>query len=166
MPRIINAYAENSVIGDTLAKLGEAIYGDQAKNEVYRQKAFGAKRENDNAEPLAAAVRDGNRNNIGYYGVRAGKTGQDAGDFNRLSSANHATSFDDPRLAISMLGAGGAAGNNAVGQGRSLANDRSIAAGHDATTLTVGDRLNARALEDRRLQNENHITTTGMNNDT
>jgi hypothetical protein len=123
MPRIVNAYAEGqSSVADSLSKLGEAIYGDQALREVSRQKAFGLKRENDNAEPLAAAVRDGNRNNIGYYGVLAGKTGQDAGDFNRMAAANHATNFDDPRLAISMMGAGGAAGNTAIGQRRSLDN--------------------------------------------
>jgi hypothetical protein len=135
MPRIVNAYEGNSVIGDSLARLGEAIYGDQAQKEVSRQKAFGLKRENDNAEPLAAAVRDGNKNNIGYYGVMAGKTGQDAGDYNRLSSANHATSFDDPRLAISMMGAGGAAGSTAVGQRRALDNAVTTTGMNNATTL-------------------------------
>jgi hypothetical protein len=155
MPRVINAYADNSAIGDSLSKLGDAIYGDQAQKEVYRQKAFGLKRENDNAEPLAAAVRDGNPNNIGYYGVLAGKTGQDAGDFNRLAAANHATNFDDPRLAISMMGAGGSAGNTAIGQGRALANDRSIAGAHDATSRANNADTMA-----------NNITTTGMNNNT
>jgi hypothetical protein len=82
MPRIINAYDGNSALGKTLSDLGESIYGDQAQKEVYRQKAFGLKRENDNAEPLAAAVRDGNLNNISSFGVLAGKTGQDTGDFN------------------------------------------------------------------------------------
>ncbi|GLR91294.1 hypothetical protein [Bradyrhizobium iriomotense] len=122
MPRIINAYEENSALGDSLSRLGEAIYGDQAEKEVYRQKAFGLKRENDNAEPLAAAVRAGNRNDIGYYGVLAGKTGQDAADYGRLAAANHASDFDDPRLAISMMGAGGSAANTAIGQRRSLGN--------------------------------------------
>ena len=58
---------------------------------------------------------------IGYYGLLAGKTGQDTGDFNRLAAANHATSFDEPRLAISIEGTGGAAGNTAIGQRLSLA---------------------------------------------
>jgi hypothetical protein len=135
MPRIINAYDGDSALGKTLANLGEAIYGDQAQKEVSRQKAFGLKRENDNAEPLAAAVRDGNRNNIGYYGVLSGKTGQDAGDFNRLAAANHATNFDDPRLAISIMGAGGAAGNTAIGQRRSLDNAVTTTGMNNATTL-------------------------------
>lgn len=47
MPRIINAYDSNSAIGESLAKLGEAIYGDGAKNEVYRQKALSQKTLND-----------------------------------------------------------------------------------------------------------------------
>jgi hypothetical protein len=140
MPRIINAYDGNSALGKSLADLGESIFGNQARDEVYRQTAFGKKRENDNAEPLAAAVRDGNRNNIGYYGVLAGKTGQDAGDFNRLSAANHAASFDDPRLAISMMGAGGAAGNTAIGQRRSLDNTITTTGMNNATTLE-GQRI-------------------------
>ena len=135
MPRIINAYDGNSALGKTLADLGELIYGDQAQREVYRQTAFSKKRENDNAEPLAAAVRDGNQNNIGYYGVLAGKTGQDAGDYNRLATTNHATSFDDPKLAISMMGAGGSAGNTAVGQRRSLDNAVTTTGMNNAATL-------------------------------
>ncbi|MBN8991626.1 MAG: hypothetical protein J0H42_25590 [Rhizobiales bacterium] len=135
MPRIVNAYEGNSAIGKSLADLGEAIFGNQARDEVYRQTAFRKKRENDNAEPLAAAVRDGNRNSIGYYGVLAGKTGQDAGDYGRFSAANHATNFDDPRLAISMLGAGGAAANTPIGQRRSLDNTIATTGMNNATTL-------------------------------
>src|SRR4051812_27019993 len=101
MPRIINAYAEgNSAIADSLAKLGESIYGDQAKNEVFRQKAFGSKRENDNIPLLADAVARGDRDAIARFGVMSNKTGQDTGDFNRLGVSNHARSVDDPRLAI------------------------------------------------------------------
>lgn len=143
MPRIVNAYADNSAVGDALAKLGELIYGDGAQKEVYRQKALGLKRENDNAEPLAAAVRDGNRNGIGYYGVLSGKTGQDAGDYNRLSSANHATSFDDPRLAISMLGAGGTFGSTAPGQGRVLQNNITTTGMNNATSRANNADTNA-----------------------
>ncbi|MGY4428471.1 hypothetical protein ACVWWO_000948 [Bradyrhizobium sp. F1.13.1] len=135
MPRIINAYADNSTLANSLKDLGEAMFGDQAQKEVYRQKAFGLKRENDNAEPLASAVRAGSRNDIGYYGVLAGKTGQDAADYGRFSAANHASSFDDPRLAISMLGAGGAAGSTAIGQRRSLDNAITTTGMNNATTL-------------------------------
>jgi hypothetical protein len=147
MPRIINAYADNSALGDSLSKLGEAIYGDQAQKEVYRQKAFGLRRENDNAEPLAAAVRNGNRNDIGYYGVLAGKTGQDAGDYGRFSAANHATSFDDPHLAISMMGAGGGAANTAIGQRRSLDNAITTTGMNNATTLKAADMTSKRAAD-------------------
>lgn len=58
MPRVINAYDGNSAIGDSLSKLGEAIYGDQAKNEVYRQKAFGQKNINDLAVDPTVGVDD------------------------------------------------------------------------------------------------------------
>jgi hypothetical protein len=135
MPRIINAYADNSPLANSLKDLGEAMFGDQAQKEVYRQKAFGLKRENDSSEPLAAAVRAGNRNDIGYYGVLAGKTGQDAADFGRFSAANHASSFDDPRLAISMMGAGGPAASTAIGQRRSLDNVITTTGMNNATTL-------------------------------
>jgi hypothetical protein len=156
MPRIINAASDgNSALGDTLSRLGEAIYGDQAKNEVYRQKAFGAKRENDNIPLLADAAARGDRDAITRYGIMANKTGQDTADFNRLGVSNHATGVDDPRMALATMGAGGAFGSTAPGQGRALANERSIAGGHDATSRAN----NADTLA-------NNITTTGMNNQT
>ncbi|WLA68575.1 hypothetical protein [Bradyrhizobium diazoefficiens] len=150
MPRVINAYDGNSGLGKTLADIGEATYGDQAQKEVYRQKAFGLKRENDNAEPLAAAVRAGNRNDIGYYGVLAGKTGQDAADYGRLSTANHASSFDDPRLAISMLGAGGSAASTAIGQRRSLDNAIATTGMNNAATLEA-QRISSDRARDTQL---------------
>ena len=58
MPRIINAYADNSVLGDTLSRLGEAIYGDQAAREVNRQKAFGQKNINDLATDGSVGLDD------------------------------------------------------------------------------------------------------------
>jgi hypothetical protein len=135
MPRIINAYAENSSLANSLKDLGESMFGDQAKNEVYRQTAFGKKRENDNIPLLADAVARGDRDAIARLGVMSNKTGQDAADFNRLGVSNHATGVDDPRMALATMGAGGAFTSTAPGQGRALANDRSIAGGHDATTL-------------------------------
>ena len=123
MPKIINAYADgSSSIADSLSKLGESIYGDQAKNEFYRQKAFGSKRENDNIPLLADAVARGDRNAIARFGVMSNKTGQDTGDFNRLGVSNHASSVDDPTLALAIQGAGGAFSSTAPGQGRELAN--------------------------------------------
>lgn len=165
MPRIINAYDGNSALGDTLSKLGEAIYGDQAKNEVYRQKAFGSKRENDNIPLLADAVARGDRDAIARFGVMSNKTGQDTGDFNRLGVSNHASGVDDPRMALATMGAGGAFTATAPGQGRALANDRSIAGGHDAsaerigagnnaTSITVGQGNNATTLEAQRIQSD------------
>ncbi len=147
MPRIINAYDGNSAIGDSLAKLGESIYGDQARNEVFRQKAFGAKRENDNIPLLADAVANGDRNAIARYGVMSNKTGQDAADYNRLGVSNHAAGVDDPRLALATMGAGGAFGSTAPGQGRQLANASSIAAGNNATTLAAADLTSKRAAD-------------------
>lgn len=135
MPRIINAYAENSSLANSLKDLGESMFGDQAKNEVYRQTAFGKKRENDNIPLLADAVARGDRDAIARLGVMSNKTGQDAADFNRLAVSNHAAGVDDPRMALATMGAGGAFTSTAPGQGRALANDRSIAGGHDATTL-------------------------------
>ncbi|SFI39994.1 hypothetical protein [Bradyrhizobium sp. Gha] len=127
MPRIINAYNENSALGKTIADLGEAMFGDQAQKEVYRQKAFGLKRENDNIPLLADAAASGDRNAIARYGVLAGKTGQDAADFNRLAVSNHASGVDDLRLALATMGAGGAFSSTAAGQGRDLANRSGIA---------------------------------------
>jgi hypothetical protein len=135
MPRIINAYADNSSLANSLKDLGEAMFGDQAKNEVYRQTAFGKKRENDNIPLLADAVARGDRDAIARLGVMSNKTGQDAADFNRLAVSNHAAGVDDPRMALATMGAGGSFTSTAPGQGRALANDRSIAGGHDATTL-------------------------------
>lgn len=135
MPRIINAYADNSVLGKTLGDLGEAVFGDQAKNEVYRQTAFAKKRENDNIPLLADAAASGDRNAIARLGVLSGKTGQDTADFNRLAVSNHASSVDDPHMALATMGAGGAFSATAPGQGRELANRSSIAAGNNATTL-------------------------------
>jgi hypothetical protein len=117
MPRIVNAYADNSALGDTLGRLGESIYGNGAKNEVDRQKAIAQKTLND---------------------LAAGNTG-----------------LDDPRLALGQIANGGAARDTFAGLGRGLANDRSINAGHDATSRAN----NADTLE-------NNITTTGMNNQT
>jgi hypothetical protein len=141
MPRIINAaYDGNSALGDTLSRLGEAIYGDQAKNEMYRQKAFGEKRENDNAPLLADAVANGNRNDIARYGVMAGKTGLDAANYNLLSRTNHATGIDDPDVALAQLGAHEGMGNTAVGQGRQLQNAVTITGMNNATSLE-GQRI-------------------------
>ncbi|MEY9506889.1 hypothetical protein ABIE87_006447 [Bradyrhizobium diazoefficiens] len=135
MPRIINAYADNSSLANSLKDLGEAMFGDQAKNEVYRQTAFGKKRENDNIPLLADAVARGDRDAIARLGVMSNKTGQDSADFNRLAVSNHASGVDDPRLALATMGAGGAFSSTAPGLGRELSNRSSIAAGNNATTL-------------------------------
>lgn len=147
MPRIINAYEGNSALGDSLAKLGEAIYGDQAKNEVYRQTAFGKKRENDNIPLLADAAARGDRDAITRYGVLSNKTGQDTADFNRLGVSNHASSVDDPRLALATMGAGGAFGSTAPGQGRQLQNQITTTGMNNDTSLKVADMTSKRAAD-------------------
>jgi hypothetical protein len=74
MPRIINAYDGNSALGDSLAKLGESIYGDQAKNEVYRQKAFGQKNINDLVTDAGVGLDDPRlaKAQLGIGGTAAG----------------------------------------------------------------------------------------------
>lgn len=148
MPRIINvASSDNDSLGNTFAKMADAIYGDGAKNEVYRQKALETKRGNDNAEPFAQAVRDGNRNDIGYYGALSNRTGPDAAAFNQMATSNHASSVDDPRMALATMGAGGAFSSTAPGQGRQLATERSNNAATNATTLAAEDMRSKRAAD-------------------
>ena len=143
MPRIINAYDGNSALGKSLGDLGEAIFGDGAKNEVYRQKAIESKRGNDNAEPFAAAVRDGRKNDVAYYGALGNHTGADTGAFNLVSRTNHAAGLDDPAVALAQLGNGGTAQGTFAGQGRALANDRATNAATNATSERNNIRNNA-----------------------
>lgn len=166
---IRGSYDGNSAVGAGLTKLGEAIWGDQAKNEVDRQKAFGLKRNNDAAIPLADALARGDKNEAIRQSSLADRSAGDASGYSLLSRSNHATGLDDPALALAQIGAGGSAGNTFAGQGRSLANDRSIAGGHDATsrannadtnstTLKANDMTTARQRETQLAIDERTLT--------
>jgi hypothetical protein len=159
MPRIVNAYEPTSALGDSLQKLGESIYGDQAQKELYRQKAIEARRGNDNADSFATAVRDGDKNNIAYYGALGNHTGADTGQFNLVSRTNHATGMDDPSVGLAQLGAGGSAASTFAGQGRSLANDSSIAAGHDATSRANNADSNTTTLKANDMTSQRQADT-------
>lgn len=148
MPRIINAYDGNSAIGSSLAKLGESIFGDQAKNEVYRQKAKELTRGNDNAQGFADSLKNNDSKGALYYGALGNHTGQDVGDFNRARAATFAGgNVDSPDLATAYMGAGGNFAATAPGQGRANASAERIGAGNNKATIDAQHIASDRAAE-------------------
>jgi hypothetical protein len=110
-----------------MKSLGDSMFGHQAQQELTRQGAIAKGAENQYAQPLADAVRAGDKNALAYYGVLARKTGRDTADFNLLSRSNHANGLDDSGLALAQVGAHEPAGSTFAGQGRQLANQTGIA---------------------------------------
>lgn len=149
MPKIINAYSGNESVANSLKSLGDSMFGNQSQQALIRENAKAKGAENENAEPFARAARDGDRNAMAYYGALARKQGADVGNFNLLSTANHAKGVDDPGLATAQLGAHEPISSTAVGQGRSLANATGIARIQSdtaaATQRAIAERQNEQA---------------------
>lgn len=135
--RISAMYDGNSALGKMLTDFGTSVYGNQAQNELYRQKAFGSKRENDNAEPYAAALRDNNLPNQRYYGAMTGRQNNDLANGSLLSVSGNVSDPSDPRLDVAARGAGAAFNSTAAGQSRALANDRTTTGMNNATSIDV-----------------------------
>lgn len=110
MPQFINSpYSSNTDggIGSMLSSMGQAQFGDTARRALITQQMLEKERQNANAEPYAAALRDHNPSQAVYYGSLGGHTGQDLGAGNLAATAADAgANFRDPRLAIMALGAG------------------------------------------------------------
>lgn len=142
MPRIINAYEGNSAIGDSLSKLGEAIYGDQAKNEVSRQKAFAQKTLND------LVTGDAGLDDPRLAKAQLGIGGTAAGTFAGLGRNN---------ASAERIGAGNNAATIAVGRGNNAethyatdtnaATSRANNADTNSTTLQSADMTSKRAAD-------------------
>lgn len=140
MPRIINAYDGNSALGETLAKLGESIYGDQSKNEVYRQKAFSQKNINDLVTNPNIGLDD-----VGLAKAQLGIGGTAAGTFPGQGRALANDRFTN-------------AATNAAGERNNVRNN--------AETHYSTDRTYQGHIDTTRMNNDTSIKTTGMNNDT
>lgn len=142
MPQIINALASgNESIANSLSKVGEGMFGNTDQKQLYAAHAALAKeqtakalRHNQYAQPLADAIRAGDRNSIAALSSLSDRSGVDAGNYNLLATANHSSGVDDPGLATAQLGAHEPIASTAIGQGRSLANAAAMNAATNATS--------------------------------
>jgi hypothetical protein len=131
MPYMIpSQYAAGTSIGDTLANLGNSLFGKDALTaEVYRQKATGLRRENNAYQVLQDAERAGGYDpNNGD--TRAAIVGLDKpSNFFEAQRGIAATQFGarDPRATNAFVGAGGNYGSTAEGFDRGEGTKMSIA---------------------------------------
>lgn len=153
MPKIINAYADHAgeSVAGSLKSLGESMFGDQAKNQVYRETAMEKGRHNANAEPYARALRDHDASAALYYGSQAGHLGQDLGAGNLAAAAAGAgKNYADPTLATAALGAGHSFGGTVPGERENIAQRANAA--HEATVRAAAssEAIAARELAARQ----------------
>lgn len=159
MTNILFAQPHDNSLHDNLSKLGESMFGKGAQNEMHRQQALEKMRHNANAEPFARAARDGDPNNLAYYGALSGRSGRDTADFNLVSTTNRAKSVDDPRVNLAQIGAHEPIASTAIGQGRAIAGENS----RNAATIAGSERNNIRTNE---TSERNNIATVQGHKDT
>lgn len=127
MPIIVNPYNGGSSIANSLASLGQSMFGNQAQQELIRQHVYEQSRKNDSAEKGANAFRSGDYREMGAQSYRGARTGADAANYNLLGTTQDAKgNVDDPNIATAQLGAHEPIASTAVGQDRALDNTLAV----------------------------------------
>lgn len=130
MVNIISAFrpSDNGASGsiaDSLKSIGQSIWGDEAKNEGYRQNALKLQRENDARERGSAALRSGNAVETLAQGFRGGVGAPDATGYIRGYYGN-TKGADSPEFEGAAVGAGEPWHNTPRGSREVLANQRAM----------------------------------------
>lgn len=137
MPKIINAYADgNNTLAAGLDKLAESIFGDGAKNEVYRQTAIGKRRENENIPLIGDAITRHDFAAAVRAGINAGIEPKVVGGYGQYYDVNTSGAGSKRALDATMAVPGANYGNTVQGVNADLANRRSIA---DLTSQRAAD---------------------------
>lgn len=109
MVRIINAFREERPVGAMLARLGDAMFGDQATGEINRQQAYALQRSNAETNNLMALAREGGLETLTPAGqAMLIGSGYDPNDLGRVGALGAATQFGarDPRTTNWSAGLG------------------------------------------------------------
>ena len=159
MTQIINAYANgNSAVADSLKSLGDSMFGNQARQSLIREQAGKLGRENTNAEPYAAALRDADAKNALYYGSMAGHLGQDLGAGNLASAAAAAgPNYRSPTLATMALGAGHSAEGTFPGLDATLAQRAASASEATNRAAQTQESISGRQIQQQQWQDEHTL---------
>src|SRR5258708_2339079 len=88
MTTIVNAYSGNESIANNLRSMADSLFGDQARQEVLRQEAQKYARENDASERGSHLLATGDYPGFISQAFRAGRHGEDTGQFTRADAAN------------------------------------------------------------------------------
>ena len=120
MVKIINPYNgnANNGIGQSLAQLGQALFGDQVGSDYRRAQLFGKEMENQgrmDVSSMYSAGGDPDYNQLTAAAVRAGMP--NIGEFERFRAAN-VYGAASPRTTNAFVGAGGSYASTAAGFNR------------------------------------------------
>lgn len=128
MPKIINAFASDDSLANTLSGLAGQIFGGNvAQQEVYRQMALGKRRENENIPILADAVVAGDPAAATRAGIMSGQDPKFTGGYNQFMRVNQHGPASPQALTATMAVPGANYGNTIQGTNAEMANRRTIA---------------------------------------
>lgn len=160
MVRIINAFREDRPVGAMLARMGDALFGDQATGEINRQQAYALQRGNVETDNLMALARDGGLETLtpAAQAMLIG-SGYDPNDLGRIGTMGAATQFGarDPRTTNWSAGIG-EYGKTAEAFDFDQANQRGM---NDADNAAAMARQNALPLEALDANGNPVFTTNG-----
>lgn len=105
MPRIANGFSSDDSLASSLSTLAQSFFGDQAKEEVNRQTAFGKQRENSAAEAAANAYRGGDLKEMAAQYLRAFRPAADAAGYNLLGVGQNSQTPGDMPLQVAQVAA-------------------------------------------------------------
>lgn len=127
MPKIINAYAEDNPLVSALTGFAGTFGSNTAQTEVYRQKAKGLMRENENIPLLADAITRGDYIAAARAGVMADREPKNVAGYGQYVGVNKYGPSSNEALTATMAVPGANYGNTVQGTNAEMANKRGIA---------------------------------------
>lgn len=144
MPTIVNAYAAPESISNNLRSIAESMFGNEAKDNLIREEAAKARRENEAANAIPGLFQQGDyRATMGQI-LRHSPTAGNLGGVGLAGAGLDANgNVNDPRLATAAIGAGHpyegtVPGTNLLEGGRNSRNAATIAGENERNRFTQG----------------------------
>jgi hypothetical protein len=157
MPQIINAYAANDSIANSLRSLGESMFGNQSRDELVRENALAKRRENVAIPALAEALARGDYGEATRQGVLGDKTPSFTAGYGQYYGVNRFGPGSEQGTRATMAVPGANYGNTVTGTREHEANQRTITGMQGETQRAVSQMQTERAMELKKWEDEHTL---------
>jgi hypothetical protein len=122
MPKLINAYSADNPLAESLSGLANSFFGNTPQLELYRQKAKGLARENENLPLVAGHISSGDYTSALAAAVNAGLDPKSLGGYGQYFNVNQYGPASKEATTATMAVPGANFGNTMQGTRESEAN--------------------------------------------